>query len=160
MSEVLSHRGYSGTAEVSIEDGCLVGRVLHIRDIIAYEGCNVDALKRSFEEAVDDYLAHCAEISKSPDKPYSGSFNVRTGPDRHRSLVEIGASLKKGLNETVNHMIDYYLEHGQRAQQTINITVPASEIRRLTADGSQPQHVRLLAGSSQGGAFPHVTATH
>ncbi len=160
MSEVFNHRGYSGTAEVSIEDGCLVGRVLHIRDIIAYEGSNVDDLRQAFQDAVDDYLAHCAEANKSPDKPYSGSFNVRTGPDRHRLLVEIGAALKKGLNETVNHVIDHYIEQSQRASQTISITVPVSEIRRLTAGGTQSDHVRVLAGSGQGGAFSHVTTSH
>ena len=55
MSELLKHRNYSGSAEVSIEDNCLHGSVLFISDVISYEGNTVALLKSEFKKAVDRY---------------------------------------------------------------------------------------------------------
>mgnify|MGYP003381790694 CR=1 FL=1 len=32
VKSMLRHRGYSGSAEVSVEDNCMHGRILHIED--------------------------------------------------------------------------------------------------------------------------------
>ena len=47
-----------------------------------YEGNSVNSLRKAFEGAVDDYLDLCAKEGKIPDKPFKGSFNVRTGTPR------------------------------------------------------------------------------
>lgn len=58
----------------------------------------MDELRRAFQEAVDDYLTTCAEIGKSPEKPYSGRFMVRVSPDIHR-LTDAAARISgKSLN--------------------------------------------------------------
>lgn len=63
------HRGYSGTAEVSREDDCLFGRVLHINDVITFEGQTLREVREQFEIAVDEYLVHCKAVGKQPDRP-------------------------------------------------------------------------------------------
>ncbi|MEI8326181.1 MAG: toxin-antitoxin system HicB family antitoxin, partial [Betaproteobacteria bacterium] len=83
----LTHKGFTGSCEVSLEDGCLVGRVLFIDDIVTYEGETVPDLKANFEAAVDRYLAYCKRTGKAANKPYSGTFNVRVGADLHRKAV-------------------------------------------------------------------------
>lgn len=103
---LLRHKGYSGSVEVSLEDDCLHGRLLHIDDLITYGGSTVAELRAEFEAAVDDYLAYCLETGKVPDKPYTGSFNVRIGHERHRWLVEVAAAANMSLNECVCDVID------------------------------------------------------
>jgi predicted HicB family RNase H-like nuclease len=65
MNETLSHKGYTGSVEVSIEDCCLHGKILFIEDIITYEGNAVEEIKSSFIEAVDRYLSYCDEMDCS-----------------------------------------------------------------------------------------------
>ena len=58
----LSHKGYTGSIEVSIEDNCLHGRILFIEDIVTYEGETVDDLATSFKDAVDRYVTYCKNL--------------------------------------------------------------------------------------------------
>ncbi|MCJ7602828.1 MAG: type II toxin-antitoxin system HicB family antitoxin [Desulfobulbaceae bacterium] len=97
----LTYKGYTGTIEASIEDGCLHGQLLFITDIITYEGNTVDEIKASFEEAVDHYLAYCKETGKPANKPYSGTFNVRVGQELHRKAVEVAYNQGINLNDFV-----------------------------------------------------------
>lgn len=107
----LRHKGYAGTIEVSIEDGCLHGSILFINDLITYEGNTVEEIKASFEEAVDRYLAYCEETGKPADKPCSGTFNVRVGPELHRKAVEVAYERGITLNEFVTRSIQVAIEH-------------------------------------------------
>lgn len=126
MSKTLSHRGFTGTAEVSLEDDCLIGRVLHIRDIIVYEGNTIDEIRLAFEAAVDDYMAHCAETGKSPDKPLSGSFNVRIGSELHRELVDKAFDFGLNLNEGVCRAVREWVKPRAPSQQNLILTIKPS----------------------------------
>jgi predicted HicB family RNase H-like nuclease len=83
MSNTMKYKGYHGSIEYSPEDECLHGRLLSITDAISYEGSSVKEIKAAFREAVDDYLAHCKEIGKQPDKPFSGKVMFRIAPKIH-----------------------------------------------------------------------------
>jgi predicted HicB family RNase H-like nuclease len=101
MTNLLDHKGYVGSIEVSVEDRCLHGSIQFIQETVTYEGNTVDELQQAFVEAVDDYLRTCTELGREPQKAYSGTFNVRVGPELHkRAAVEAS---KKGmrLNEFV-----------------------------------------------------------
>ena len=80
----LIYKGFTGSLDASLEDECLVGKVLFIDDIVTYEGDTVPALKANFQAAVDRYLAFCEKTGKAANKPYSGTFNVRVGSDLRR----------------------------------------------------------------------------
>jgi len=102
----LNHKGYSGTIEVSIEDGCLHGRILFIDDIITYEGQTVKEIESAFKEAVDEYLEYCKKTGKSANKPYSGTFNVRIGPDLHKlAAIETSRRGMKSINEFICYAV-------------------------------------------------------
>jgi predicted HicB family RNase H-like nuclease len=106
MNTTFEYNGYIGSAEVDIESRTLVGKLLFIRDSIGYSANSVEGLEAAFREAVDDYLATCAEEGDEPDAPCKGSFNVRIGPDRHR-LVAIAARREGvGLNDFVCSALD------------------------------------------------------
>jgi predicted HicB family RNase H-like nuclease len=58
----LSYLGYQGSAEVSLEDDCLCGKLLFISDLVTYEAQTVPGLRKAFEQAVEFYLEKCAEM--------------------------------------------------------------------------------------------------
>ena len=95
----LIHAGFTGSFDVSLEDGCLIGRVLFIDDIISYEGETVSDLKKNFEAAVDRYIAYCKQTGKPANKPYSGTFNVRVGPALHRKAVIAATEASVNLSQ-------------------------------------------------------------
>jgi predicted HicB family RNase H-like nuclease len=122
MKPAFEYKGYLGSAEVSVEDDLLVGRLLYIRDVVSYVASGPKALKQAFQEAVDDYLATCNELGDQPDVPFKGSFNVRTGPERHRRVALAASSCDTSLNDWVCMAIDEKLD-GHHENVTNNFTV-------------------------------------
>ncbi len=114
----LKYCGYTGSIEVSIEDGCLHGRILFIDDIVTYEGQTVGEIAAAFRESVDRYIAHCKETGKQPNKPYSGSTNVRIGQERHRALAQLAFRRKSSLNDLICQAVDMLLEGKQETAAT------------------------------------------
>jgi predicted HicB family RNase H-like nuclease len=104
------YKGYTGTIDASIEDGCLHGKILFIEDVITYEGNTVDDIVVSFKEAVDRYLVYCKKTGKPANKPYSGTFNVRVGQDLHRKAVEVAFHRNITLNDFVAQSIKTAIE--------------------------------------------------
>ena len=109
MSQTLQHKGYDGSVEYSAEDHILHGKLLGIRDAIIYEGPDVDSLESNFRAAVDEYLAFCAEESKTPDQPFKGSFNVRVGPDLHKQAALFAEEHNQKLNAVVSKALEEFL---------------------------------------------------
>ena len=109
-TKILKHKGYQGTVEVDFDKNCLTGRVLHIKSLITYCGDSPEALRASFEEEVDEYIADCEAFGVEPEKPFSGTFQVRTTPEVHKQLytdaVEQGLTFNKfvtGILESECH---------------------------------------------------------
>jgi predicted HicB family RNase H-like nuclease len=99
MKNAMTYNGYVGTVEYSETDACLFGRIAGIRDIITYEGESVTDIRAAFKEAVDDYLNHCAETGKEPNKPYSGKFMLRIDPSLNDRLAAKALATGKSLNQ-------------------------------------------------------------
>lgn len=110
MKQYLEHKGYWGSVEFSLEDDCLFGRVEYINDLVSYEGSTVSELKSSFEDAVEDYLATCAAQSKDPDRPFSGTFNIRIGPDLHKKAVVAAKRTNQSLNDYIKQAISRFVD--------------------------------------------------
>ncbi len=98
---LLEHKGYTGTAELSVEDGVFAGKIAFIRDVVTFESGTAAGLMRAFREAVDAYLADCAKSGKVADKPFKGQFNVRTSPNVHRAYAMLAAERGVSFNEAV-----------------------------------------------------------
>lgn len=64
---LLKYKGYTGSVDYNEEDNCLYGKVLGMsKDMITYEGQDVNELRKDFEGAIDDYLALCKANGKAP----------------------------------------------------------------------------------------------
>lgn len=110
MSEqVFTYKGYVGSIQVSVEDACLFGQILFVNDLVNYEGDTLLFLKANFEAAVDFYLERCEEENISPDKPFSGSFNVRIPSALHKEACVYGAQRGTSLNEVVKESLHTFL---------------------------------------------------
>jgi predicted HicB family RNase H-like nuclease len=109
MTDLMEHRGYLGSVRYDADDHVFYGKVEYVRALITFEGTDVTTLEKAFVDAVDDYLETCQELGRSPDTPFKGTFNVRTGQDRHRRASLHAVRHDKSLNQVVNEALDAYL---------------------------------------------------
>jgi predicted HicB family RNase H-like nuclease len=150
-SNHLAYKDYVGSAELSAEDQCFHGKILFIDDIVTYEGESYKELKTAFEEAVDRYLAYCEKSGKPASKPYSGSFNVRIGPELHRQAVKAAYLKSMTLNQFVVNAIESAIEqngalkvehhHEHIVKINVEAGTAAPSYQTLTAIGGQSAKV-------------------
>ena len=105
MSSTMEYKGYLGSVEFSEKDKLFFGKVMGIRALISYEGTTAQELINDFHNAIDDYLALCAEEGIQPEVAYKGSFNVRISPELHRQAVVFAVSQQMSLNSFVETAI-------------------------------------------------------
>lgn len=113
MKNMLKYKDYYGSVLYNDDDQVFHGKVEFIRALVSYEGEDVKGLKKAFEEAVDDYLEICKEDGTEPEKPFKGSFNVRTGPDLHRRASLFAKEQGLNLNTVIINAVDQYLSDHQ-----------------------------------------------
>ena len=102
----MEHKGFAARVEYSEEDGCFIGHIAGIRDVIGFHGESVAELRAAFEEAVDDYLATCKKLGKEPNNPYSGQFRLRLAPELHARAAMLAETRGKSLNTWVSEVIE------------------------------------------------------
>lgn len=102
----MTYMGYAARVEYSEEDGCFVGHIAGIRDVVGFHGESVVELRAAFEEAVDDYLATCKKLRQRPNRPYSGQFRLRLPPELHARAAMAAETKGKSLNAWVSEAIE------------------------------------------------------
>lgn len=107
--QILEYKGFQGSVDFSLEDNILYGKILHIDDLVSYDADSVAEVFEAFKEAVDDYLKMCEETGKAPNKPFSGTFNVRIGVALHRELAKQATREAKSINDVVRESIECHL---------------------------------------------------
>jgi len=106
MSSILTYKGYQGNFEYDQEADIFHGDVLHINDVITFQGRSIDELKEALAESIEVYLEYCAEKGKEPQKPFSGTFNVRLNPEIHQRLAMQAAHDGVSLNKWVANTLE------------------------------------------------------
>lgn len=97
--KTMTYQGYAARIEYSDEDGCFVGHVAGIRDVIGFHGESVAELRAAFEDAVDDYLQTCAQLGRPAQRPYSGRLMLRIPPEVHAHAAMMAEARGKSLNQ-------------------------------------------------------------
>ncbi len=109
MKDVLKYKDFVASVHFSSEDEVFHGKIKGIDDSITFEGETVEALKKAFEEAVEDYIEICIQIGKDPHKSYKGSFNIRIKPELHKKAafrsLELGLSLNQFVEKAISKLI-------------------------------------------------------
>jgi predicted HicB family RNase H-like nuclease len=106
MKNALQYKGFLGSVYYAPEDECFHGTIEGIEDLVSFEGRSVAELKKSFQEAVEDYLELCRKAGKTPQKSYKGSFNIRISPDLHKRAVRKSISEGISLNQLVRRALE------------------------------------------------------
>ena len=102
----MTYKGFAARVEYSEEDGCFVGHIVGIRDVIGFHGESVAELRAAFSEAVDDYLKTCKKLKQAPNRPYSGQFRLRLDPGLHARAAMVAETRGKSLNAWVSDVIE------------------------------------------------------
>ncbi|MEZ4619676.1 MAG: type II toxin-antitoxin system HicB family antitoxin [Caldilineaceae bacterium] len=102
---MMTYQGYAARIEYSDEDGCFIGHIAGIRDVVGFHGESVDELRSAFTEAVDDYLETCERLGRTPQKPYSGKVMLRIDPALHARAAALAAAQGKSLNAWTQEQI-------------------------------------------------------
>jgi predicted HicB family RNase H-like nuclease len=111
MSQTMQYKDYDGSVEYSAEDRLLHGQILGIRDMVIYDGADVDTLEANFQGAVDEYLEFCKVEGRTPNTPFKGSFNVRLPQDLHKRAALYAEEHNRKLNAVVQEALQEYLTH-------------------------------------------------
>ena len=110
MKNAMTYNGYTARIEFDAQDRIFFGRLAGIRDIITFHGETVDELEAAFKEAVDDYLATCAKLGDTPNKPYSGKLTLRVQPSVHAAIATAAETSGKSLNRWVVDTLDQSIQ--------------------------------------------------
>ena len=105
MKNVMEYKGYKARVEFDADDGCFIGHLAGINDVIGFHGESVAEIRAAFVAAVDDYIETCRMVGKPPEKPYSGKVMFRFSPETH-ARAALKASLEgKSLNQWAEEVI-------------------------------------------------------
>lgn len=102
---MMKYKGYTGQVEYDEEAKIFHGEVLGIKDVVTFQGTNVEEIEKAFKDSVEDYLAFCKARGEEPDRPFSGKFNLRIPPDLHAKLSIAAHIHGESLNSYITKML-------------------------------------------------------
>lgn len=150
MSNIIEYKGYQAAVEYSAEDHVLFGKILHINSLITFEASESSAIEAAFHDAVNEYLEYCRQAKIEPDKTYSGTLNVRIGPERHRRVAIVASKNGCSVNEVICRSIDSSFEDKRKSTIHNNVYImTGGQWENLPEDASK-WHIssRLFEGSN------------
>lgn len=103
---ILIYKDYQGKFEYDQDADIFHGEVLHLTDVITFQGRSIDELKTALAESIEVYMEYCAKKGKEPQKPFSGTFNVRLNPEIHQRLSMLAARDGVSLNKWVANTLE------------------------------------------------------
>ena len=95
----MNYSGYTARIDYSHDDGCFVGHIAGINDVVGFHGESVAELREAFREAVDDYLQTCEKLNRPPQKPYSGNLMLHIAPEVHAAVAIAAEVSGKSINQ-------------------------------------------------------------
>ena len=108
-SDMMKYKGYRATVSYDSYDKIFVGHVFGIKDSLNFHGKTVEELENSFHDSIENYLEACEKFGKTPEKEYSGTFNVRTSPTIHEEASAYAAENGITLNQVVTMAMEAFL---------------------------------------------------
>jgi predicted HicB family RNase H-like nuclease len=103
---ILTYKGYQGRFEYDPDADIFHGDVLHLTDVITFQGRSIDELKTALADSIEDYFDLCKDVGKSPQKPFSGRFNVRLTPELHQKAARTAALEGISLNNWIARAVE------------------------------------------------------
>jgi predicted HicB family RNase H-like nuclease len=129
-NKYLEYKGYIGTIEPCLETLKMYGKIEFINDLVTYGADSLKDLKNEFENAVEDYLIVCDELNTPPNKPFSGTFNVRLGKELHKEIAYSAAKNQNNINGWVKEACIEKL-NGNSTNITNHISITMEEDKKV-----------------------------
>ena len=109
-NNTMKYKDYTAYIEFSDEDGCLIGKVLGIRDVIVFDGKTVEEIRTNFQDMIDHYITACAKAGREPNEPVS-EIMVPLSPELYAKVsskaeydgVPVRAVMETALRKFVQH---------------------------------------------------------
>ena len=109
----LRYKDYQGS--VTFVDGTLLIQIQHIEDLVTTRCDGASEAQAAFEELVDDYVKACAEMNRSPSKPFKGTF----APSLHRALAMQAAESGQTLNAYIQKALEEKVERSRSHKRVL-----------------------------------------
>lgn len=106
MPNTIKSGDYIAILDYDPEIDSFHGRIANINAVINFYGRSIDELKATMQTSIDTYLEVCRERGIEPAKPFSGTLNLRLGPERHGRAAAAAAATGKSLNAWIGEAID------------------------------------------------------
>ena len=139
-NKTLEYKGFQGSIDFDTLTYEMHGKILHINDLVTYEAETLRELEVEFQAAVDDYLETCIALDIPPEKPFSGSFNIRIGINLHKELAKFAARRDAFINDVVKDAISCHVtgkhnevhhhHYAESEYQSAEITVNTAKLTR------------------------------
>ncbi len=97
----MSYKGYVARISFSALERVLIGKVFGVRDVPRFRGASVDELEAAFHEAIDRYLAHCADLDSSPRRQTVVRVRLTIDPNVQARADRAAKAAGKSLNHWV-----------------------------------------------------------
>lgn len=102
---MMKYKGYCGEVTFDNKAKIFHGEVIGLKDIITFQGTNVDEIEQAFKDSIDNYLEWCKERGEQPEKTYSGNVRLRMHQDLHAHLALEAARHGISLNDLINEKL-------------------------------------------------------
>jgi len=102
---MIEYKGYIGSVGYDGEAGIFHGEVINTRDIITFQGKTVRQIEKAFRDSINDYIEWCESEGVSPEKPFSGRFNLRLSPELHKKVAIAAGKLNISLNKFIENIL-------------------------------------------------------
>ena len=103
---MMAYKGYRANVTFDDEIEIFHGEVIDTRDVITFQGVSVEELREAFKGSVEEYLKVCAEMDRSPDKPFSGRIPLRVTSNIHRAATAAAKAEGKSLNAWISETVE------------------------------------------------------
>ena len=104
----MKYKSYQAVVEYDDEARIFHGEVMHLRDVVTFQGASVKELEQAFHDSVDDYLEFCKMRGEKPEKPYSGKLLLRLTPELHKQITYLAQAHNMSVNAMVAEAVEKY----------------------------------------------------
>lgn len=149
---ILRYKGYYAKPEYDPDDQIIYGKILGIDDLVDFYAETAKDVEIEFHKAVDEYLEFCKEINKSPQKSYSGTFNVRIPEELHREAAIYAQAEGITLNAFVAQAIRKAVEESDmvgRVCETMSTVLSASHAYSIDQASYSEKQVYFTGGGEE-----------
>lgn len=108
---IMKLNNYSARIEYDPELDQFRGEILGLNGGADFYGKNPEELRSEFKKSLQTFLEVCTENNISPDKHFSGKFNLRLNEDLHNKIYIEAAAQHKSINQWVIDTLSSSLDH-------------------------------------------------